>query len=194
MSRSLLNSDGPSRFPLANMKRGLMPKKEFCPYCGGHVGSGNCACGDDSPIYKVDPLFQFKSPLKEIFSNLIAKNSQDLNEHVESLIRIRTSMSLPRNIITGRGVDPASVAVISTVMANSILALHCHWYCHGPDPDRRTTSDILYDYIGRRTFIIEEAPDYEIKYYHSHHQVREAYPDWWANTQFMVGNEDEEID
>ena len=169
-----------------------MPRKEFCPYCGGHVDSGKCVCEDDSPIYKVDPLFQFKSPLTGISNDLIKKTSQAINEQVESLIKIRTSMSLPKNIITGRGVDPASVAVISTVMADSLLALHRHWYCHGPDPDRRPTSDILYDYIGRRTFVIDEAPTYEIKYYHSHHQVREAYPDWWAWEHFW--NKEENSD
>ena len=164
-----------------------MPRKEFCAYCGSHVDSGKCVCGYDFPLSKVNPPFQLSDSL--IATDL----TQKLKDHVESLISIRTSMSLPRNMATGRGIDPGAVAVISTIMANSLLALHRHWHCHGPDPDRRSTPDILYDYIGRRTFIIEEAPDYGIKYYHSHHQVQEAYPDWWETMQkFMVDREEED--
>jgi len=159
-----------------------MSKEKFCPYCGGHLESGKCVCEYHIPPYKGHPLFQPSG------SSLIEGTVKALNDHVESMIAIRTRASLPRNMATRMGIHPEAMAVISPTMANALLAYHLHWDSKS-NPDRRTTPDILFDYIGRRTLIVKESPAYAITYYDSMDKVKEAYPDWWENV--MVDSEEE---
>ncbi len=124
--------------------------------------------------------------------DFIANIEKKIKERVDYLVNIRAEAGSPQHLATGKGIHPDAIAVISTVMFDSILAFHYHWNDPNLNEERRSREEIMKGYFGRYTVRIDEAPPYKIQYFNSIEKIKEAYPMWVSPLMFTIEEDEEE--
>lgn len=123
-------------------------------------------------------------------------------ELIADTIRKRVEAHSPKNLISKQGTPEEALAVVSPTMFKAIICLGAAMM-DKTEVQRRVDDVALYNEIteeilGRKTLIIEEAPEFAIEYFHNIKDVKERYPKWAtthaAKVKSTESTEDAQVD
>ncbi len=115
----------------------------------------------------------------------------NIEEMIESAVRVRLSMYQSEHMATGRGVKQDAIAVVGKAMGDALVTLFVHWDSKA-DPSGASMQEMMEQFTGRKTIVIGSAPAYSIKYYDDLEAVKKSYPYWWETQSLFTKEDDNE--